>query len=58
MYLVKKHTDSSYKAIAKLLNRKDHTTIMHGVKSIEGRLEIEAELRERVRQIEAELLGQ
>ena len=58
MYLVKKHTDSSYKAIAKLLNRKDHTTIMHGVKSIEGRLEIEAELRERIRQIEAELLGQ
>lgn len=57
MYLVKKHTDSSFKSIAKLLNRKDHTTVMHGVRTIEGRLELEQELRERISAIEQELLG-
>ena len=55
MYLVKKHTSASYKAIAKLLNRSDHTTIMHGVKTIEGRIEHEAELRSRIAEIESEL---
>ena len=55
MYLVKKHTNASYKAIAKLLNRSDHTTVMHGVKTIEGRIEHEAELRARIAEIETEL---
>jgi len=55
MYLVKKHTSASYKAIAKLLNRSDHTTVMHGVKTIEGRIEHEAELRSRIAEIESEL---
>jgi chromosomal replication initiator protein len=35
MYLLRKHTDLNYIDIARLLNRKDHTTIMHGVEKIE-----------------------
>lgn len=57
MYLVKKHTSASYSAIAQLLKRSDHTTIIHGCKTIDGRLSSEAELKERVAQIEQELLG-
>jgi len=35
MYLLRKHTDLNYVDIARLLNRKDHTTIIHGVEKIE-----------------------
>ena len=48
MYLVKKHTSASYNTIAQLLNRSDHTTIMHGCKAIEGRIHIEPALKERL----------
>lgn len=57
MYLVKKHTSASYSAIAHLLKRSDHTTIIHGCKTIEGRLSLEPTLQERVAQVEQELLG-
>ena len=53
MYLVKKHTSASYNTIAQLLNRSDHTTIMHGCKAIEGRINIEPALKERIQQVEA-----
>ncbi|WP_298525136.1 chromosomal replication initiator protein DnaA [uncultured Porphyromonas sp.] len=53
MYLVKKHTSASYNTIAQLLNRSDHTTIMHGCKAIEGRINIEPSLKERIQQVEA-----
>jgi len=36
MYMLRKHTDLNYVDIAHLLNRKDHTTIMHGVEKIES----------------------
>ena len=57
MYLVKKHTSASYNTIAQLLNRSDHTTIMHGCKAIEGRINIEPALKERVALVEEELRG-
>ena len=57
MYLVKKLTNVSYKATAKLLNRNDHTTVMHGVKSIEGRIELEQDLKQRITEIERKLKG-
>ncbi|EWC93250.1 chromosomal replication initiator protein DnaA [Porphyromonas catoniae] len=57
MYLVKKLTNVSYKATAKLLNRNDHTTVMHGVKSIEGRIELEQDLKQRITEIELKLKG-
>ena len=57
MYLVKKHTSASYNTIAQLLNRSDHTTIMHGCKAIEGRINIEPALKERITLVEEELRG-
>lgn len=57
MYLVKKHTSASYSAIAQLLKRSDHTTIIHGCKAIEGRLSVEPSLKERVTLVEQELQG-
>jgi chromosomal replication initiator protein dnaA len=57
MYLVKKHTSASYNTIAQLLNRSDHTTIMHGCKAIEGRIHIEPALKERIALVEEELRG-
>ncbi len=57
MYLVKKHTNASYNTIAQLLNRNDHTTIMHGCKAIEGRLSLEPALKERIEQVEATLFA-
>lgn len=57
MYLVKKHTSASYNTIAQLLNRSDHTTIMHGCKAIEGRINIEPALKERIALVEEELHG-
>lgn len=57
MYLIKKHTSASYNMIAQLLKRNDHTTIMHGCKTIEGRIGIEPSLKARIEQIEQELLG-
>ena len=57
MYLVKKHTSASYNTIAQLLNRSDHTTIMHGCKAIEGRINIEPTLKERIALVEEELRG-
>ena len=38
MYLCRKLTDTSYVNIGKLLGKKDHTTIIHGVNKIEDEL--------------------
>lgn len=38
MYLAKAYTTLSYSAIAERLKRKNHTTVMHGCKTIEKRL--------------------
>ena len=39
MYLCRELTDTSYINIAKLLGKKDHTTVMHGVEKIKNELE-------------------
>jgi chromosomal replication initiator protein len=36
MYMLRKHTNLNFVEIAHLLNRKDHTTIMHGVEKIDS----------------------
>lgn len=48
MYLCRKLTDTSYTNIGKLLGKKDHTTIIHGVNKIEQDLNINEELRNKV----------
>lgn len=48
MYLCRELTDISYINIGKLLGKKDHTTIIHGVKKVTEELQMNEELRNKV----------
>ncbi len=48
MYLCRELTDMPYINIGKILEKKDHTTIMYGVKKIEEELKTNGELRSKV----------
>ena len=48
MYLCRELTDTSYINIGKLLGKKDHTTIIHGVKKVTEEIEFNEELRNKV----------
>lgn len=49
MYLLRKHTDLNFIDIARLLNRKDHTTIIHGVEKIEEEIKTnQAEINDHI----------
>ncbi len=45
MYLCKNYTDCTLEMIAKFLNKKDHTTVMHGIKKIKNDLDHNDELK-------------
>jgi len=51
MNLMKNDLKMSYPKIAKELNRKDHTTIMYGVKKIERQVKLNSELSTKIDQI-------
>ena len=55
MYLCRKLTDTSYTSIAKLLNKKDHTTIIHGCNKIEEELSTNKELQNKLQIIEKKI---
>ena len=55
MYLCRKLTDTSYVNIGKLLGKKDHTTIIHGVNKIEDELESNQELAYKVETIKKKI---
>lgn len=57
MYLSQKHTPLTATAIGHKLNRK-HSTVLHGIQSVENRLSFTKELSEEIRMIEAELRGE
>lgn len=48
MYLCRELTTSSQVYIGKILGKKDHTTVIHGVKKIEAEMETNEELRNKV----------
>ena len=48
MYLCRELTDTSFTNIGKLLGKKDHTTIIHGVNKITAELDANEELRNKV----------
>jgi len=52
MYLCRKYTTLSYIQIAKILKKKDHTTVRHGDKKIADEITINNELRNKVETIE------
>lgn len=48
MYLCRELTDTSYMNIGKLLGKKDHTTIIHGVNKITAEMQTNEELKNKV----------
>jgi chromosomal replication initiator protein len=48
MYLCRELTDTPYAAIGKLLGKKDHTTIMHGVNKITAELQNNEDLKNKI----------
>jgi chromosomal replication initiator protein len=48
MYLCRELTDTSLINVGKILGKKDHTTVMHGVKKIESELQTNEELRNKI----------
>ena len=48
MYLCRQLTATSYVAIGKMLGKKDHTTIIHGVNKIEDEMQSNDELRNKI----------
>jgi len=48
MYLCREMTDTSFTNIGKLLGKKDHTTVIHGVNKIEDELKTSEELRNKI----------
>ena len=48
MYLCRELTATPYADIGKLLSKKDHTTIMHGVKKITAEMEVNEDIKNKV----------
>lgn len=57
MYLTKTHTDYSYNVIAERLGRKNHTTVMHGVRTIKRKMKEDKSFAEEIKRLEQQLLG-
>ena len=55
MYLCRKLTDTSYVNIGKLLGKKDHTTIIHGINKISNELKNNDELASKVETIKKKI---
>jgi len=55
MYLCRELTDASLSGVAKLLGKKDHTTIISGIKKIKGEMETNEELRNKIEVIKKKL---
>ena len=48
MYLCRELTDTSFTNIGKLLGKKDHTTIIHGVNKVSAEIQTNEELRNKI----------
>lgn len=48
MYMIREHTTTSLDTIAKILNKKDHTTILHGCKKIESEMEKNPDIKNKI----------
>lgn len=55
MYLCRELTEASFTNIGKLLGKKDHTTIIHGVKKIEEEIRMNDDLRNKVETIKKKI---
>ncbi len=56
MYLLREETDISLEEIGRAIGGRDHTTVMHGIKKIEGQIDTDSELRAAMMAIREDLL--
>ena len=57
MYLAHKHTKLTAGKIGIYVGNRDHATVLHGIKTIDGRLKVDKELRRHLEEVEEKLLG-
>ena len=55
MYLCREYTDATLDSIASLLGKKDHSTIMYGVKKVRDDMAVNEELRHNLELIRKKL---
>ena len=55
MYLAKKHTEASSAKIGQLIGKRDHATVLHACKMVEGQLQVDKGFRNQVEEIEVAL---
>lgn len=55
MYLCRKHTGRSLPAIGRTMGGRDHTTVLHGIRNIEDKMQTNPEIAEQIADIEARL---
>lgn len=48
MYMIREHTTTSLDSIARILNKKDHTTILYGCKKIENEMEKNPDIKNKI----------
>ena len=55
MYLAKKHTDTSFSKIGKLIGNKDHATVLHACKIVKDQVEVDKTFKAEIDEIEVSL---
>ena len=55
MYLAKKHTDTSFSKIGKLIGNKDHATVLHACKIVKDQVEVDKAFKAEIDEIEVAL---
>ena len=57
MYLAHKYTKLTANKIGIYIGNRDHATVLHGIKTIDGRMKVEKELRQHYEELEEKLIG-
>ena len=57
MYLAHKHTKLTASKIGIYVGNRDHATVLHGIKTIDGRLKVDKELQHHLKELEEKLIG-
>jgi chromosomal replication initiator protein len=57
IYVIRKTTNLSQKSIAKLFNKKDHTTIINSISFIEAKIKSDPAFEREINQLISELQG-
>ena len=56
MYLCREMTENSLNNIGKILGKKDHTTVLHGIKKVEEELKVSEEMRNKIEIIKKKII--